>query len=186
MFTAPTQQGSHKVAPSFGCPPPLANPESNGVSKKIMLFLPTGCKTWEQEPTHLSERLPRHLTTARAGGRVLMKRPVYVFSAHGANDWCLCLIHALRARQEVRLGTPARCVGPSPGRVWQGGEVPVLCVCKAPNLCPAPGHVHHPMQQSHAARHETIQSHPQSFARPCLPDSGRIWRVRGLPVLETC
>lgn len=83
----------------------------------MMLFLPTGCKTWEQEPTHLSERLPRHLTTARAAGRVLMKQPVYVFSAHGSNEWCLCLIHALRARQEVRLGTPARCVGPSPGGV---------------------------------------------------------------------
>lgn len=36
------------------------------------------------------------------------------------------LIHALRASQEVRLGTPAQCVGPSPGRAGQGGEVLVL------------------------------------------------------------
>lgn len=187
MFTALLQQGSHKVASSFGCPTPLANPESNGTSEKIMLFLPTGCKMWEKQPTHLSKRLPRHLTTARAEGQVLMKWPVYVFSVHVALITGVCaLIHALKESQEVRLGTPAWCVGLSPGRVQQAGEVPVLYACKAPNLCLGHGHVHHPVQQSHAAQHETIQSHPESLATPVSQFLEGFGVPGGLPVLETC
>lgn len=117
VLTAPLQQGSHKVAPSFGCPPHLANPESNGASKKIMLFLPTGCKTWENEPTHLSEQLPRHLTTARAEGWVLMKWPVYVFSAHGTNYWCLCSNPCSAGKPGGEAGHTFPVCGTQP---WQG------------------------------------------------------------------
>lgn len=83
---SPLQPGSHEEALLFGFSQHLANP----VRKQIPRFLPTGCKTWEKEATHLRKQLPGHLTTAWAEGWVLMKRPVYVFSAHGPNYWCLC------------------------------------------------------------------------------------------------
>lgn len=118
----------------FGSLQHLANP----VSKQIPQFLPTGCKTWENEATHLSGQLPGHLTTAQAEGWMLMKRPVYVFSAHGPNYWCLCTNPCSAGKPGGEAGhtcpsawDPAQ----STGRGWQHEELPVP---RCARLCPPP------------------------------------------------
>lgn len=118
-----------------------------------------------------SELFPGHLTTVRAGGRVLMKQPVYVFSAHGPNYWCLCTNPYSAGKPGGEVGCETQ-LGVLSG---SSGMVKCLCPIRAGHQpLPMSGHDHHPLHWGHAAQQEPTPMQPEGHARPHLLDFGQV------------